>query len=161
MSDKPIFRLDVNDPDVQSKMDGLHQQMLAGSPKRVRQLGKILRARSVTRMRLFLLRYGLGGKIKKHELPLFMDWLITKRIDLKDMEPEARKRLRVHTLENQPEGEKTEDYTVFIESSGKPLTCKHCSWFVVAPPDEEKSCVEMGTKGIDTPCYGFTLSNRV
>lgn len=108
-------------------------------------------------MNQFLKEMGLAGRIAKDDLSLFMDWLITQRIDLKDMEDEARHRLRMHTLQDQPAHEKTKDYTT-AEKSGELylLSCKHCRWFREAPWGEDKDCVELGSRGSDKPCYGFT-----
>lgn len=168
MPDKPIHRLDINDPDVEEKLKQIHAQMLAASPKQIRKLGKILRSRSVLRLRWFLARHGHAGEIDPKDLPLFMDYLITQRIDLKDMEPDARRRLREHSLKKQPVNERTKDYIECIEHGCTRLphgetrwSCKLCAWFIVAPPGDDKSCVEMGTKGIDEPCYGFTIKNQV
>ncbi|NIR17910.1 MAG: hypothetical protein GWN86_30030 [Desulfobacterales bacterium] len=84
-----------------------------------------------------------------------MDYLITQRIDLKDMHEEARKRLRSKTLEGQSPDVKTADYMKYVEGQ-KAFRCRDCQWFMQPPPDEEKSCVQLGSsKGCDEPCYGF------
>lgn len=153
MNDK-LKKFMLNDPDLQSKLDQLKQQLLAQAPEHVRRLGKILRKRSVFFMHRYLKKLGLGGKIKKSELPLFMDWLITQRIDLKDMEPDARRNLRKHTLEEQPITEQTNDYRSL--ENPEEHTCKECRWFREVPFGDEKDCVELGAKGTDAVCYGFT-----
>jgi hypothetical protein len=159
--EKQIHKLDIGDPNIEEKVKELHQQMLAASPKRVKKLGKILRSRSVLRLRWFLAKHGYAGKIAPSDLPLFMDYLITQRIDLKDMEPEARKNLRAYSLRNEPDSEKTEDYREHVENAKEPKTCKHCKWFMEKPPGEDKNCVALGTKGIDRACHGFTLKIEV
>ena len=159
--DKPIYRLDPSDPNVEAKIKEIQQKMLSASPKHIQRLGKILRAKSLLRLRWFLSKHGYAGKIAPSELPLFMDYLITQRIDLKDMEPESRKNLRAYSLRNEPESSKTDDYRKHVEYTDDPMLCKSCEWFMKAPPKEDKNCVSLGTKGIDKPCYGFTLKNQV
>ncbi len=82
-------------------------------------------------------------------------------IDLKDLEPEARARLRAHTLASEDASCMTDDYRAGLER-GRDLRCRDCRWFVKAPtdcdlndPNAMKSCVELGTKGADAACFGF------
>ena len=159
--DKRIHRLDLNDPSIEERLKKIQKEMIASAPKHIKKLGKILRSKSILRFRWFLARHGYAGKISPEDLPLFMDYLITQRIDLKDMEPEARKNLRAYSLRSEPESEKTNDYRILVEAPGSPPTCKDCEWFMKIPPGEDKNCVALGTKGIDKPCYGFTLKNRL
>ena len=99
--------------------------------------------------------------IEHRWLPRFRDYLITQLIELKDLEPEARARLREHWLANQDARLMTEDYADgFL--SGSDMRCRDCRWFVRAPKDgeagdgdQDKSCVSLGTKGADIACYGF------
>lgn len=162
---KKVFQLDISDPRIQEKMNELHGQLIAHSPKHVQRLGKILRSRSEMRMRLFLRRHGHAGKIPKEDIPQFMDYLITKRLDLKDMAHDARQRLRQHWLDKATDEEKldrTEDYMNIIEKQDKPLlACRDCKWFGSAPADDEEPCMKLGTMGADIPCYGFTLKKLV
>ena len=154
---KKVFRLDLSDPLLEKKLSAIRSQLLASSPKHVQQLGRILRRRSIFFFKQFLRKLGMLDKIPKEMVSLFMDYLIIKRIDLRDMEPDARRRLREATLEDQPEEEKTDDYKAYVENSEDPPMCKHCRWFMETPPEDEKTCVELGTKGNDFPCFGFTL----
>jgi hypothetical protein len=161
MDNKKIFRLDLADPDLEKKLEAIKSQLLVSASKNIQILGKILRRGSLFFFKQFLKKHKLLHQIPQNTVPLFMDYLIVNRIDLKDMWPESRSRLREATLENQPDTEKTEDYLKYIDDSDDPPTCKHCVWFVDAPEGEEKSCVSMGTKGCDFPCYGFTLKKMV
>ena len=75
------------------------------------------------------------------------------------MEPEARSRLRLLTLDNDDMEKATTDYRDG-SLSGADLRCRDCCWFVTAPNDDDgddhdKSCVELGTKGADKACVGF------
>jgi hypothetical protein len=160
MTDKPIFRLGLNDPELQKKLDDVKKRMLADSPEHIQKLGKILRRRSIFSLHRFLVEQGLAGQVKKSDLPILLDYLITQRIDLQDMEPQARKNLRDRTLEGQPLEEMSHDYTVHV-FGGSIKECKHCKWFMEVPDDEEKHCVALGSKGSDFPCYGFTSKNQV
>lgn len=153
-----IHTLNINDPALAQKMADLQAQMMAQSPEHVKKLGKILRRRSTFFFSRYLKSMGLLNRIAPKDLPLFMDYLITQRLDLKDMAQESRDRLRTATLKNEPDAEKTLDYIRCVENSEDEdwPRCRNCHWFVQAPL-AEKSCVEMGSKGIDAPCYGFTL----
>lgn len=161
MDDKKIFRLDLADPELEKKLEAIKSQLLASASHNVQILGKILRRGSLFFFKQFLKKNKLLHQIPEGMVSLFRDYLIVNRIDLKDMWYESRSRLREATLEGQPEEEKTEDYKRYIDDSEDPPTCKHCLWFVDVPEGEEKTCVAMGTKGSDFPCYGFTLKKMV
>ena len=127
-----------------------------GSPPHLVRLGKLLR-RSVekdttVKLRRFLTEQNIH--VKRKDLPIFRDLLIVGRVDLKDLEPEARKRLRARTLLGEDPEMMTADYKDAMSSDDLP-TCRDCEWFVKAPDGEEKSCVEFGTKGADMACFGF------
>lgn len=131
---------------------------LAQAPVHVRRLGKILR-RSVQTGRLdgfrrYLYRHRFD--VAPEKIAWLRDYLIVRRIDLKDLEPAARARLRKRTLVDDDVSMMTDDYRA---AGGSPLFCRGCRWFVTAPNDETeqgaKSCVELGTKGADTACYGY------
>ena len=142
---------------IKEKLEELQKSIEANAPAHIKKLGKILRRRSVFSLRRFLVDNGYAGKIGLADLPLFMDYLITQRIDMKDMHDEARSRLRIQTLLNQPKEAKTSDYVKYIEESIEPMYCKNCQWFMEPPPGEEESCIKAGgSKGCDEPCYGFT-----
>ena len=149
--------LNLLDPQIKEKLEELQKSIIAQAPDHIKKLGKILRRRSVFYLRRFLVEHGYAGKVVLSDLPLFMDYLITQRIDLKDMHEEARIRLRIKTLLNQPPEAKTDDYKKYVEESIEPVNCRNCQWFTEAPPGEEKGCVQLGgAKGSDEPCYGFT-----
>jgi hypothetical protein len=134
---------------------------LAQAPEPVRRLGKIIR-RSVRTGQLHELRrffYRHGIRVRPEQTARFRDHLILERIDLKDLEPAARARLRTHTLASDDASQMTDDYRLAIQA-GDQLYCRSCRWFVTAPQDGSesgsKSCVELGTKGADVACYGYT-----
>jgi hypothetical protein len=149
-------------------LDELEQQLKdasakiqAQAPAHIRRLGKILR-RSVKKDTLVKLRRFLKEqniRIARRDLEAFRDHLIIHRIDLKDLEPAARARIfdRAHAKEDPRR--MSPDYMT-AANRGRIPNCRDCRWFVTAPKDDgdnaEKSCVEMGTKGADTACYGFT-----
>lgn len=147
----------INPSEIEEKIKAFQEGLLAQAPKHLKKLGKILRRRSIFSMHKFLVDHGYAGKVLASDLPLFMDYLITQRIDLKDMHDEARERLRERTLMDQPPESKTIDYKRYVESGSNPIHCRDCQWFMNSPSNEEKSCVQLGgAKGCDEPCYGFT-----
>lgn len=151
------MKIDLLDPQIEKKLKDFQEALLAQAPEHVKKLGKILRRRSLFSLRKFLVEHGHAGKIPTSQLPFFMDYLIVQRIDLKDMHDEARQRLRDRTLDGQPFDVKTADYVKYVEEQDPPFRCRDCQWFMQPPPDEEKSCVQLGSsKGSDYPCYGFT-----
>jgi hypothetical protein len=104
----------------------------------------------------------LGIRVPTEKLEEFRDLLITRRLPLKDLEPEARKRLRDRLLSKEADVEASADYRSLLAAGSVPL-CKQCRWFVVPPRDGsevgEKSCVEMGAKGSDRACGGLILTD--
>ena len=151
-----VVTLDVNDPQLEQKLQALKNEVLEHTKKDIEKLGKILRRRGLFSFKMFLRKRKIN--LPQEHIPLFMDYLITKRIDLKDMEGDARQRLRQHLLKDEPENVKTEHYRLYVENCrppNTPTTCKDCLWFMLAPPGEHTSCVKLGTKGSDAPCYGF------
>ena len=167
MPAKNIYRLDINDPELERKLGDIHSEILHNSSKEQKKLGKILARRSLFFFKRFLKKHNLLDKVPSDKLALFMDYLTINRLDLRHMAQDARTRLREAKLEDQPPEERTRDYIECIEHgcdmhpNGEPWSCKHCQWFVEAPPDEVKSCVALGTKGIDMPCYGFIKSKNL
>lgn len=139
------------------------QRLEAQTPAHIRQLGKILRrsiAKDTTvKFRRFLKKHGIH--IPRRDLEHFRDHLIVNRVDLKDLEPAARERLRARTLAKEDPKNMSVDYRREI-AGGQLPHCRDCRWFVVAPNDGEpagdKACVEFGTKGADTACYGFAVA---
>ena len=137
------------------------QRVMSQTPKHLRELGKILR-RSVkkdtmVKFRRFLKKHNI--RIARKDLEAFRDHLIIHRIDLKDLEPEARERIFAMAHAREDSRNMTPDYRAAAERGSVPR-CRDCRWFVTPPKDGEtngdKSCVEMGTKGADQACYGFT-----
>jgi len=132
--------------------------LLSGQPKAIRKVSKIIRSGDIKKFRQLLRREGIH--IYDEYLEPFRDYLITKRLDLKDMEPGARARLRALSLDTQDLSDATKDYTDAVLSGIVGLSCRDCQWFVKAPNDgdgnnHDKSCVELGTKGKDMACVGF------
>jgi len=131
------------------------------TPEHIKTLGKILR-RSVEDGSLVELQAFLEENevvIPPAELKAFRDHLIIHRVDLKDLEPAARERLFLRAHLREDSRNMTQDYRE-AGYRGKQLRCRDCRWFISAPMDGdnngEKSCVELGTKGADLACYGFT-----
>ena len=146
--------------DYERRIREAQQVLEATAPIHIKRLGKIIRRslakNTLVKFKRFLKEHRAG--ISKQDLPAFMDYLIINRIDLKDLEPAARERLRARNLTNDDTRQMTKDYREATADGGIPH-CRDCRWFVTAPMDgednSEKSCVEMGTKGVDTACFGF------
>lgn len=139
-------------------------QQWKNSPEHIQQLGEVLR-RSVDQD-----VSGLAQFLKTHEIEVapehleeFRDVLIVKRIDLKDLEPAARERLRAQTLSSDDPSQMTLDYIEAAKAGGVPQ-CRNCRWFVTAPgdgtPTGDQPCVNFGTKGADQACFGFTKNSN-
>lgn len=148
----------------EAALKDFRRKTLAEAPEHIRRLGKILR-RSVESGSLLSLKRFLDRHLDEVPRPLeaFRDYLIINRIDLKDLEPEARHRLRKRTLATQDRTLATTDYrqaAVQARKRGEQVYCRDCRWFVTAPRDgnerAELSCVQLGTKGADVACVGFT-----
>lgn len=133
------------------------------TPDYLKELGDVLR-RSVDHDLVELTAF-----LSKHEiqvavelLPEFRDVLIVKRIDLKDLEPAARARLRTRLLQTDDPSHMTPDY-VAATQAGEVPRCRSCRWFVTAPGDAtagaDKPCTSFGTKGADQACFGFTKND--
>ena len=131
-------------------------------PEQLALLGTIVRKTleldDLEPLRVFLDEHSIT--VSSENLREFRDLLIIKRIDLRDLEPAARKRLRLMTLAREDDLRlPTGDYRAVLAAGGFPH-CKDCRWFIHAPNDEtpngDKSCVALGTKGIDLACKGFT-----
>lgn len=149
--------------DFERQIKESYKRLEAAAPAHIRQLGKILR-RSVAKdtlvkLRRFLKKHGIH--IMKRDLEHFRDHLIINRVDLKDLEPAARARLRARTLAKEDSRNMSVDYRR-AAASGRLPNCRDCRWFVTAPNDggegSDKACVEFGTKGADTACLGFTVA---
>ena len=150
--------------DLEDRIKAWREQALKQLPAHVRALSPILRravhTHRVRRLQRWCHKHGFD--IPRRQLPLFRDFLITQLVDLKDLEPDARARLRHHWLAQQDPSQMTDDYLAGVRS-GADLRCRGCRWFVRAPsdddradPTDDKSCVALGTKGVDVACYGFS-----
>lgn len=148
----------------EAEIEAAKKRIIDESPEHIARLGEILR-RSVETGDLaeflaFLQEHEATDGIGPDNVEELRDLLITQRIDLKDLEPDARARLRYKMLAGEDSRCMTEDYYSAAKSGDIPR-CRDCKWFVTAPNDGEKdgdkSCVQMGTKGADLACLGFTL----
>lgn len=135
----------------------------ANQPLHLATLSAIVR-RSVATGRLGALHRWCnkrGIAISRHQLEVFRDLLITRLFDLRDLEPDARRRLRRRQLAGQDVRQMTADYRRGT-ARGDDLRCRDCRFFVTAPNDGDgrdasgdKSCAALGTKGADAACVGF------
>jgi hypothetical protein len=148
--------------DFERQISEWRARALASRPAHVRALSKILRRGAETGRLGGLIRWCHEQRIPiRRDLSLFRDFLITQMIELKDLEPSARARLRARTLASEDSARMSDDYRAGLER-GTDLRCRDCRWFIQAPrdgdsadADQTKSCVELGTKGIDIACLGF------
>jgi len=148
---------------LETEIQQAQKKILDEAPDHLLQLGGILRrsteTESLEEFRSYLQKHSIDIAGGERELALFRDLLIIRRIDLKDLEPEARQRLRFHTLIQENPKNMSSDYRAAI-SEGDIPNCRDCRWFVTPPNDgqegSDKACVEFGTKGADQACYGFT-----
>lgn len=130
-------------------------------PEHALELGDLIRRclsmNDLSEFRDFMLKHEIEIPESSHEA--FRDFLIVNRLDLKDLEPDARERLRALTLSNEDSACMTADYKAVVES-GRTAYCRSCRWFMSSPEDGDnagKSCVQMGTKGADKACFGYTM----
>jgi len=149
--------------ELEELLDRSRRVLLETAPEHLRELGPILRksaaTESISKFRRFLRDHDI--QICRQNLPIFRDLLIISRIDLKDIEPAARERLRARTLAKEDPRMMSVDYKR-AAGSGRLPRCRDCRWFVTAPEDGkaggDKPCVQFGTKGVDTACFGFEFS---
>lgn len=136
------------------------EELLARAPEHIRQLGGILRESiaedTLEPLTKFLEEHGI--EVPEDKIDTFRDVLIVGRVDLADIAPDARERLRARTLLSQPLSAMTLDYRA-AALSGQSLHCRDCKFFVTPPNDDgphaDKACVAFGTKGADEACFGF------
>jgi hypothetical protein len=148
---------------LESEIEQAQKELLEQTPEHLLELGNVLRRSIETddpdELRSYLQEHKIELAGGKRELEWFRDLLITQRIDTKDLEPEARARLRNQTLSSENPMSMSSDYRA-VASTGQLPCCRDCRWFVTPPNDGEenadKSCVELGTKGADQACHGFT-----
>ncbi len=142
------------------KISDLKSKLSAGDPKHVEALGRIIRSGSMASFRRHLVRMGISHDMTPRNLKLFRDYLTIQRIDLKDMEPNARKSLRMETLRDQSINQ-SEDYSRLVCSTDTVLIrCRDCKWFVNESRSRDRdgisdTCVQRGAKGSDFPCKAF------
>ena len=133
------------------------EDQLKLAPKAIRRVARVIRRGNLKKFRRFLRQSNIN--IPNNQADSFRDYLITQRIDLKDMEPMARARLRMLTIKQDDDQLATGDYLA-ATSAGVDLRCVDCSWFAMAPNDgdgenAEKTCIQLGAKGVDEACIGF------
>lgn len=137
------------------------QQYLSRLPEDLQGLGVIIRGTLATDdlgpLQEFLEQHEID--IPRTQLAFFRDVLILQRMDLSDVAPAARERLRVHVLVTQDPTQKTTDYRRY-EAQGTIPLCRSCKYFTKPPndgsPDGDKACVNFGTRGADAACFGYT-----
>lgn len=137
------------------------ESYLKALPEHLAALGDIVRESVQTgdlqRFAEFLLEQQIA--IQEGLLEQVRDLVILRRLDLKDLEPAARERLRARVLSTQDPQQATDDYTSEA-LAGRTPRCLDCHYFATAPCDEssggDQSCVELGAKGGDEACIGFT-----
>ena len=156
--------MDARIADLDQQIALWQKAALSALPPRLRRLSPLLRRAAKTgrvrKLARWCQRQGLA--IPKRSLPLFRDFLITRMLDLRDLEPAARARLRRHHLHQLVDAHATADYRDGVEK-GEDLRCRDCRWFVCAPhdgdasdPSSDQPCAALGAKGADAACPGFT-----
>lgn len=149
---------------LESEIEQAKKEVLNATPEHIIELGSILRGSietdSLDELRSYLQEHNIDIAGGKRELERFRDFIITQRIDTKDLEPDARARLRSQQLSTEDPMSMSSDYHA-VAGNGTIPRCRDCRWFVTPPNDgdenADKSCVEMGTKGADQACYGFAI----
>jgi hypothetical protein len=151
--------------DFKAGLEAAKEKILSDAPDEIAALGGIIREAiekgNVTGFKKFLEEQEMSfdGSIEH-----LMDLIIIQRLDLKDLEPAARVRLRARTLQSEDPAMMTPDYKTAVEADGIP-NCRDCRWFVTGPDDmgehDNKSCVEHGTKGADQACFGFLFKEKL
>jgi hypothetical protein len=164
-SNRPSESLPV---DLEQQIAQWRLSVQASMPAHVRALARVVR-RSVETGRLNALDRWCkkrGLRLKRRQLRPFADFLITRLLELKDLEPDARARLRRDALMRQDASRTTEDYRRGF-AAGEDLRCRDCRYFVTAPNEgdstdasDSQSCVALGTKGADQACVGFVRSRQ-
>jgi len=140
------------------------EEQWKNTPEHIQELGGVVRRsvdQDVAELEAFLSKHEIP--VDRERLEEFRDLLIVKRVDLKDLEPAARARLRARTLQHDDPRQMTADYSS-AASAGEVPRCRDCRWFVAAPqdgsPTGDKPCTALGTKGSDQACFGFTKSSN-
>jgi len=148
--------------EIEARIVAQRKQYLESLPGHLKELGDILR-KSVTDGDLeplaqFLAKHEID--VPRDKLEQFRDLLIVRRLDLKDLEPDARRRLRSRVVADQDEAQMTPDYLA-AKRAGITPRCRGCRYFTIPPndgsPNGDKACVSLGTKGVDEACFGYTV----
>lgn len=138
-------------------------------PEHLARFGEIvresIRTGELTEFATFLAEQGVqvNDELPTHwstsKLEHLRDLVILRRLDLKDLAPAARERLRARALDTQSTIFRAVDYDAAI-NAGETPRCRDCVHFVIAPhdglPGGDKSCVELGAKGLDAACFGYS-----
>src|SRR5689334_3240189 len=85
--------------DLEAKFRVAREQQWEETPEHIKQLGDVLRRsvdRDVDELAAFLKSHDI--EVDRDKLETFRDTLIVQRVDLKDIEPAARERLRARLL---------------------------------------------------------------
>lgn len=151
--------------DLEKLIEEARRQQWEQTPEHIKELGRLLRESTVSgeldKLAAFLVEQKVG--VSRDQLESFRDYLIITRIDLKDLEPAARERLRAQTLARENPQVMSPDYMA-ATAQGEIPKCRNCRWFVKPPMDGsehgDKPCVNFGTKGSDVACYGFTSTSN-
>ena len=154
-----IINLSADDPGLEKKLETLAKQLQLDTLAMSEKLGRTLKRRGKWSLKQLLRDMGYGGLVPAEMLDPYMDWLIIQRSDMREHHEGARERLRVYYLSKQDVSKKTKDYLGFVEDKEYPDGCGECLWFMIAPEDEDKTCVERGSRGIDRACFGFTKNH--
>lgn len=140
------------------------EEQWENTPEHIKELGGVVRRsvdHDVAELESFLSKHGIP--VDRERLEEFRDLLIVRRVDLKDLEPAARARLRARTLQHDDHRQMTADYVAAVNAGELPR-CRDCRWFVTAPqdgsPTGDQACTALGTKGSDQACFGFTKSSN-
>lgn len=137
------------------------ERILESVPEDIANLGTLLRESLVTGdiSEFIAFLENRNMHFEETRVEHLRDLIIVQRFDLKDLEPEARKRLRARTLLADDQSRMTPDYRQSVSLGGIP-SCRDCQYFVTAPrdgttEDDDKACVDFGTKGADQACFGY------
>lgn len=147
--------------DVETQLMAARQSYAEQLPEHLKLLGELVRESVATGdlFGIWTFLHDQGIDVPNREMVTFRDLLIVKRLDLKDLEPAARERLRAKMLADEDPSLASSDYLDAVHSGANPR-CRDCKYFVVAPNDGEpggdQPCVNFGTKGTDAACLGFT-----
>ncbi len=147
--------------EIEEMLEASRRQYFETLPEHMQRVGEIIRQSLVDGNMDALAQFLMDHKVPVavERLKQFRDYLILKRLDLKDLEPGARERLRARQLATEDPANVSADYFTAKRYGELPM-CRDCRYFVKPPndgsPDGDKPCISFGTKGSDVACYGFT-----